>query len=117
VVLAHWGDRTPWDHASVFQALAQRFPDLVVQTNDYHFVGIFSPQSPQCAVLYAPNAKFSDWPLNLHPGKDSWSASEYRKILPAIDEMKLAFRKDRRAADMWIRCKVDWVQLAACLGL
>jgi hypothetical protein len=106
-----------WDHASVFKALAQRFPDLVTQTEQYHFVAIFSPQSPQCAHLYAPNSKYSDWPLHLHPGKDSWSPSEYRKILPAIDEMKLHYRSDRRVPDMFIRCKVDWVRLAACLDL
>src|SRR5262245_27257324 len=105
-----------WDHASVFEALAQRFPHLVTK-NDSHFVGIFSPQSPQCAHLYAPNSKFRHRPLLLHPGKKSWSPREFQKILPAIDEMKLLVRTDRRASAKWISCKVDWDRLAACLGL
>ena len=107
-----------WDHTSVFEALTQRFPDLVTRTESYHFVGIFSPQSPQCAHLYSPTSKrFSDFPLHLHPGKSSWNPTEYLKFLPAITEMKLHTGSNRRAADSWIRCKVNWSRLAACLEL
>lgn len=107
-----------WDHESVFQALVRRYPDLITHTDAYYFVGIFSPQHPQCAHLYAPTSKkFSDFPLHLHPGKKSWKPEEYMKILPAIEEIKIHGERHRPPADRWIRCKVDWNELATCLGL
>jgi len=111
-------DIVNWDHASVFEALARRFPDLVTHTDTYHFVAIFAPQSPQCAHLYAPTSRVNaDFPLHLHPGKSSWNTEEYNKILPAIEEIKLHIGSNRRPSDTWIRCKVDWADFAECLGL
>jgi hypothetical protein len=86
--------------------------------DQYHFVAIFAPQSPQCAHLYAPTSRvYADFPLHLHPGKSSWNTEEYNKILPAIEEIKLHIGSNRRASDTWIRCKVDWAVLAKCLAL
>ena len=107
-----------WHHESVFQALAKRWPALEVHTENLHFVGIFSPQQPQCAQFYSPDSRmYSDFPLHLHPGKESWKPEEYLKIIPAIREMKLHGESHRPVADRWIRCTVDWDELARCLGL
>jgi hypothetical protein len=114
----HLEDVMNWDHASVFEALARRFPDLVRHTDRSHFVAIFAPQSPQCAHLYSPTSRvYADFPLHLHPGKSSWNTDEYIKILPAIEEIKLHIGSNRRASDTLIRCKVDWRVFAERLKL
>jgi hypothetical protein len=106
-----------WTHESVFQALAERFTE--VSRGEYHFVYLFGPQEPQCACLYAPDSKkYSDFPLHLHPGKQSWNPDVYLGIIPAIGKMKLHGKPDRPVADRWIRCKVeDWNAFASALGL
>jgi hypothetical protein len=108
-----------WDHESVFQALAQRDTDEVTKTKDFYFVAIFSPQRPQCAHLYSPKSKrFSDFPLHLHPGKESWNPEQYLKILKSIGEIKIHGDIERPASDRWIRCKIDvWTAFARGLGL
>src|SRR5688500_10784079 len=94
-----------WDHASVFLRLI----DLKLRnTNGTHrnpYVVLYE-QKPNNAILYSPDSReFHNSPLHLHPGRKSWQAEVYHRVLPAIGSVRL----ESKSHEPFLLCQIkDW---------
>jgi hypothetical protein len=103
-----------WEHASVFQAVVARSPDLERKPPGAHFVRLYR-QKPLCAILYPPtDKKLARLPLHLHPGKASWNPAVYDRLVWAIGDVVV----ENNRIFKFLLCTVkDWDVFAAALDL
>ena len=78
------GSDPTWTHHKVFRALVESGMRRKDPWRKDPYVVLYD-QKPNCAVLYAPNARYGEAPLHVNPQRDSWDSKVWDRIRPFVE--------------------------------